>query len=275
MIESAGAFAGRHVFMTGATGGIGSVVAGKLAREGCRISAVGRNKQRLADLEEFIENLGGKCRTIHVDLAETDVAEGAVDAAEASFGPIDSAFLLAGSFPLSRIEAISEERIASAISLNLVSPIQLIRVLASRMATNSGGKICVTSSVAGLLPMPYLSVYSAAKSGLAMFCRSARPELRDIGVSLTCVAPRAVDTRFISALRPIYDRLGWAIDSPETVAEIILRSTALGKNLVIIGGIERFGAALSWISPDITERILESMRRIIGNFLDGKSDEPD
>jgi hypothetical protein len=44
---------------------------------------------------------------------------------------------------------------------------------------------------------------------------------------------------------------------------------------VIVGGIERFGAALSWISPNITERILDSMRKIIGDFLDGKSDEPD
>ncbi len=260
--------------MTGATGGIGSVLAGKLAREGCRISAVGHNKERLADLEEYVESLGGRCNPIDGDLTEFGIEERAVDSAEKAFGPIDSAFLMAGSFPLGRFEKLSPEVVSDTIALNLISPISTIRQLTSRMATR-GGRICAISSVAGLLPMPYLSVYSAAKSGLAIFCRSVAPELRDVGISLTCVAPRAVDTRFISKLRPVYGRLGWAIDSPDVVADAVLRATALGKELVVLGGIERLGAALSWLSPRFIERTLAGMRRIIGDLIDRKSDELD
>ncbi len=260
MIELAGAFAGQHILITGATGGIGSILAIRLAREGCSISAVGHSEERLEDLREYIESVGGTCGTIVADLSKPICGSSLVESAERAFGPVDSAFLTAGVFTLARLDDLDDQAITSAITLNLISPIEIARALFEAMSPRGQGKIAMTASLAGLVPLPFLSVYSAAKSGLISFCRSAAPEFRERGISLTCIAPGAVDTAFISKIRPIFAKFGWRIDSPHRVAEEILRATALKKNVVVTAGFERLGAYISPLFPEMLERIMRKPR---------------
>ncbi|MCK5832320.1 SDR family oxidoreductase [bacterium] len=256
MIEAAGAFAGQHIFITGATGGIGSIIAARLAREACKITAIGYNEQRLSDLKEYVESIGGQCAVIKADLSNQTEGDSFIEEAMDKFGKIDTAFLLAGSFTFYPVCELESRIINQDVTLNLISPIILASSLFKEMAPRGEGRITIVSSLAGIVPLPYLSVYNSAKSGLVMFCRSAAPEFSEKGISLTCIVPGAVDTHFISKYRPSFEAAGWHIDSAQNVAEEILRATALGKKLVFTGGFERIGAKISPLFPEFTERIM-------------------
>jgi len=267
MVEPAGAFAGQHILITGATGGIGSVLASKLAFEGCRISAVARRRDRLEDLREWIESSNGICFPISKDVTDDDACEFIISRATAEFGPIDSAFLSAGYIEPMPIELTNSSQITKSVELNLLAPVRLTSALLPSMLRRGAGRICAVSSVLGIFPVPFLSVYNAAKSGLIAFYRTLKHELRGAGVSLTCVAPRAVDTALINSLKDTFNSLGWGIDTPEQTAYNILRATALRKGFVISGGIEKAIPVISVLFPALINKQLDLAKEELRKFL--------
>ncbi len=268
MVEAAGAFAGQHVLITGATGGIGSILAAKLAREGCNISAVSRHEDRLADLAEWIESLGGSCNGIPQDLTQKGAVEAVLEAAD-KFGPIDSVFCAAADFQPGPFRSYTTEDIVSTIRLDLLSPILFTKSLLPAMLKRGFGKICSIASAFGLLPLPYFSVHGATKAGLIGFCRSLAAEIAGSGVTVTCVAPRAVDTAMINKYKPLYRRLRWNIDSPENTAEEILKATALGKSFVAIGGADSIGWRIANVFPGIVQKIITIVQKDMTLFFEG------
>jgi len=272
MVEAAGAFAGQHILITGATGGVGSIIAAKMAREGCRITAVSRREDRLGDLKEWVEKLGGKCNTIPRDLADENCYDEIIAEARDTFGFVDAAFWVAARFNPGPFAECDPEEISRTIKLNLISAISQTRAILPEMLERGNGKICAVSSLAGLIPVPYFDIYSSTKAGLMGFFRALAREIKGSGVTVTCVAPRTVYTEIINRLKNLYKRLGWPIDSPEKVAEEIVRATALGKEFVPLGGIEKLAPCLLYIIPGIIEQFADSVKEEMSVFFDRKTD---
>ena len=265
-ISPAGAFAGRHVLITGATGGIGSALSAEFAKEGCKISAVARREDRLFDLAEWVRELGGKCNIIAKNLACEKSYPEIIGSAEKVFGAVEVAFFTAGILPFGRVFNCETDEIAEAIKVNLVSPIALTSLILPNMIRNEYGRICAISSLAARLPIPRMSVYSASKAGLSAFCETASDELRGTGVSLTCVEPRGVATSMINFLHDSYVRMGWQIDPAKEVAYKILRATALGKQSVALGNLEKLFIEFASLFPTIRKPILRKAEKVFSRM---------
>ncbi len=272
-VEAAGAFAGEHILITGATGGVGSIIASRLAREKCRISAVGRRQDRLEDLEEWIGDLGGDCHKILVDLRDKDSTEKIITEATGCFGPVDTAILGATHFSIASFDMLEMNDIDDIIEVNLRSPISIIRAIIPDMLARGFGKISVVSSVAGIFPLPYMAVYDAAKSGMITFSKALAGEIAETGVSITCVSPRAVDTVIMNRIKELTMALGWVIDSPESVADEILRATALRKTHVTIGSMEKIIPLVGTLFPRFIEKVLDITRYEMEAFFQRENNE--
>ncbi len=272
-VEAAGAFAGQHILITGATGGVGSIIASRLAKENCRITAVGRRRDRLDDLAEWIEDLGGECCTIHTDLRQSESTTEVVNKACECFGPIDTAIFGATHFAISPFDDMEPEEIEDIVQVNLLSPINMIRALLPDMLNRGFGRISVLASVAGIFPLPYMAVYDATKAGMINFSRALATELAGSGISVTCISPRAVDTVIMNRIKELTETLGWVIDSPESVAEEILRATALGKTHVTIGSMEKIIPIVGSLFPEFIRRVLDITRREMAHFFEREENE--
>lgn len=272
-VEASGAFAGQHILITGATGGVGSIIASRLAKENCRISAVGRRADRLDDLAEWIEDLGGECCVIHEDLRKPDSTRKIIDSAIERFGPIDTAFLGATHFAIAPFDEMNSCEIEDIVRVNLLSPINIIREMLPSMLLRGFGRISIIASVAGILPLPFMAVYDATKAGMITFSSALANELTESGITVTCISPRAVDTVIMNRIKALTESLGWVIDSPESVAEDILRATALGKTHVTLGSMEKIIPIVGSLFPDFIRKVLEITRIEMENFFEREKNE--
>ncbi|HEX8781939.1 MAG TPA: SDR family NAD(P)-dependent oxidoreductase, partial [Steroidobacteraceae bacterium] len=85
-------FANRHVLVTGASSGIGLATAQLLARRGARVYLIARREQQLAAAAATIAREGGTAAFAVADVADRRALLGAIDAAEAVFGPVAGLF---------------------------------------------------------------------------------------------------------------------------------------------------------------------------------------
>jgi short-subunit dehydrogenase len=111
------------------------------------------------------------------------------------------------------------EDIRFVIDTNVTGTVYLVRQIASRMRIDSDGKILITGSIAGFLPGSYQAVYNGTKAFLDSFSYALREELRDTGITVTCLMPGATDTRFFERAGMLDTKVG-ADDSKDNPADV-------------------------------------------------------
>ncbi len=183
--------------VTGASGGIGTAIALRLAREGVFVIATSRDVARGRALCDEIEAAGGASVALALDVGKADSirslaarlgdcgAEGPVSWLVNNAGVALSAPLLA---PES--EALSTHH----MQVNFHGPRRLIEVLAPEMVAAGYGRIVNIASSAGLRGYAYVAAYCASKHALVGYSRAAALELGPKGVFVNLVAPHYVDT---------------------------------------------------------------------------------
>lgn len=182
------------VVVTGASGGIGIALAGRLAAPGRAVGLVGRSEAGLAEAAARVTGRGGEPVIGRVDLASGAFAPWLAEAAAGRrlVALYANAGLSAG--PPSPAEFESAADTERLIRLNLLGTITTVREAATLMRLTGGGRIGggrigVVSSIAGLLPTPDLAVYSATKAALVAYAHAIRPRLRADGISVSVVCP--------------------------------------------------------------------------------------
>jgi short-subunit dehydrogenase len=212
---------GAVCLVTGASSGIGRATAAALAARGARVTALGRDAERLAGV--------GERQIIH-DLVEP-LAE--------DLGPVDVLVNNAGIGETSDVERL--------IAVNLVAPILLTRALLPGMLERGRGHIVNVASIAGFVGPREEAVYAATKGGLIAFSESLRYELRGTGVGVTLVAPGVVATEFFERRGTPYARRWPRPIAAERVAEAIADAIERGRDEVFVpawlGAVARFRGA--------------------------------
>ncbi|WP_019544087.1 SDR family NAD(P)-dependent oxidoreductase [Streptomyces sulphureus] len=179
------------VLITGASSGIGTAVAERLAAQGrWRLLLNGRDEQRL---DELAARTGGV--PLAADLTNPDSRARLVDAAEAH-GGVDALVAGAGAGWAGRFDSISGAEIEEVLDVNLGAVVHLVRGVVPGMLERGRGSVVLIGSVAGCVGVRNEAVYSAAKGGLVAFADSLRYEVSGDGVSVSLVMPGAVDTPF-------------------------------------------------------------------------------
>ena len=92
--------------------------------------------------------------------------------------------------------------IRGVIETNITGTLELIHEVAARMQVRGTGRILLTGSMAGFMPGAYQAVYNASKTFINNFSYALRNELKDSGVTVTCLMPSVTDTEFWSEAKP-------------------------------------------------------------------------
>lgn len=175
---------GRYAVVTGAAGGVGRAVVGRLLEEGASVLALDRSGEGLAALPDH-DLLTRAC----VDLTEP----GGVDTLLAGVERIDTLVAAAGVGASNHAATTSDGQWQEMLDINLTGAFRVIRAALPALLRARGAVVTI-ASIAGLGGRPYTAGYSAAKGGLVALTRALAVEHASRGVRFCCVAPGSVDT---------------------------------------------------------------------------------
>ena len=183
------ALAGQHVWLTGASSGIGAAVAAELTRRGAQVAITARR-------HETLDQVAGETG-MRVEVGDvTDEAAMAriAQALIADWGAIDLVILNAGTYEPVTPDAFRAQIFRTHFDVNVMGAVNCIQAVLPAMRARGAGRIAITSSVTGYVGLPLASAYGATKAFLNSMCDALRADLASSGVKVTLIAPGFVRT---------------------------------------------------------------------------------
>lgn len=185
--------ANKIALITGASSGIGKATACRFAREGARLTLVGRHQEALHQVAVEIAKNGGTSQVVVADVTQRDQCEAAVAQTVTAFGGLDILVNAAGIIANGSIKTTTFADWQEMQRINLDAPFQLMQIALPHLE-KSPGNIVNVSSVTGLRAFPNVLAYCVSKAGVDQLTRCAALELADLGIRVNAVNPGVVET---------------------------------------------------------------------------------
>ena len=225
------ALKGRVAVVTGASRGIGRVIAKALAAEGAGVALVARGEKDLAEASREIDAEGENTLIVPTDLTvESDVRD-LVDKVRERFGRLDILVNNAGlavNRPFLETTAEEWDRL---MAVNARGPFLLCREAVPLMKAGGGGHVVNIASVVGVKGYPNQAAYTASKHALMGMTKVLAREVKDDGIRVHAVCPGGVATEMVEQMRPDIDAS--LLMTPEEIADIVLFLVTQRGNAVI------------------------------------------
>jgi NAD(P)-dependent dehydrogenase (short-subunit alcohol dehydrogenase family) len=181
---------GKRVVMTGASRGLGRVLAHAFSQAGARVTLVARTEK---DLKEVAAELPGPAVVCSGDVTDVDFNEAVADATVAEWGGVDVWISNAGISPILVGPLKTDPSVwRRVLDVNLTGAFLGARAAARVM--RSGGRLIFTGSVLGERPRQGLTAYSASKAGLTGLAKGLALDLAEAGITVNVVAPGWFDS---------------------------------------------------------------------------------
>jgi dihydroflavonol-4-reductase len=190
---------GKVALITGATGGIGSATARKLASKGLEVVLVGRRQDKLEALVAVIRSAGGRAAHIVADLEKEGALEKIHRVVASRYHGIDILVYSAGTGWYGYFSDMAWETADAMMQVNIRSLVQLSLYVLKRMAARRKGRIINIGSIAGEIEAQGVAVYSATKSFINTLTRSISRELKGSSITTSVLRPGAVASGFFDA----------------------------------------------------------------------------
>jgi len=178
---------GKAALITGASGGIGAAVAGRLHDAGASVGLLSRRGDDLG----LQRSLGVSC-----DVRDRSAVADATDAVVERFGRLDVVVANAGVGAYGPFLELDPELMEAMIDVNLKGTLYTAAATLQHLIDSGQGDFVALASVAGLRAFPGEAAYNASKFGQVGFTRALDHELRERGVRATCICPGGVKTGF-------------------------------------------------------------------------------
>ena len=256
------------VWITGASSGIGEACAYRYAAEGARLILTSSSAARL-------ESVAEKCRTIGAsgtlvlpyDMGCPDGIDALVDKAWNYCEGIDIAFLNAGISQRTNVEDTSMGMIRKIMEINYFAPVAIAKELLPKMISKGGGRIAVTTSIAGRFGFPLRCGYSSSKFALYGFFETLQAEYHDAGINVTIVCPGRVCTNISKYALDKGGKPHGTLDpgqangmSAEDAARIIVHAIDKGRNEVLVGRKELLMVYIKRFFPGLCARLARKIK---------------
>jgi short-subunit dehydrogenase len=136
------------------------------------------------------------------------------------------------------------------IDTNITGTIYLLQKVGRDMRTRGQGRILITGSIAGFMPGTYQAVYNGTKAFIDSFSFALRAELKDSGVTVTCLMPGATETEFFERADMMDTKVGQSEkDDPADVAKTGFEAMLRGDGDVVSGWKNKVQSAVATITP--------------------------
>ena len=140
--------------------------------------------------------------------------------------------------------------ISHVIDTNITGTLYLIHRIGRQMMERGGGRILITGSIAGFMPGTFQAVYNGTKAFIDSFSWALRNELKDTGVTVTCLMPGATDTEFFARADMMDTRVGQEKKAdPADVARIGFKAMMDGEGDVVAGWKNKLQSAVAAVTP--------------------------
>jgi short-subunit dehydrogenase len=234
--------------VTGASSGIGYELAHCCAQAGYDLLVV-------ADRPE-IESAAAALRALGVDVAwlEADLAtaEGVAALHAAAEGrPVDLLLANAGHGLGHAFLDQDFDDIRHVIDTNVTGTLDLLQRVGRDMRSRGQGRILVTGSIAGYMPGSFSAVYNGTKAFIDNFAAALRNELKDTGITVTCLMPGATDTDFFARADMLDTKVGrQEKDDPADVARVGFDAMMRGEGDVVSGWKNKVQTTMANLTPN-------------------------
>jgi SDR family mycofactocin-dependent oxidoreductase len=200
---------GKVAFVTGAARGQGRSHALRMAQEGADIIAIDIEDQigtvpyamsTAADMAETVKQIEALDRRIvasKADVRDFEQVKKALDDGVAQLGKLDIVSANAGIFSFGTMEELSEQEFDDMLDVNLKGVWHAAKAAIPHLRANKGGSMILTSSTAGILAIPNIGHYVAAKHGVVGLMKTLALELGPDGIRVNSVHPTSVNTDMI------------------------------------------------------------------------------
>ena len=184
--------AGRRAAVAAASSGLGLGAAQALAAEGAKVALCGRDR---AGIEAAAKTVGGDAVPLVADIATAEGARGFVAAAREALGGIDILVCNAGGPPPGNFASTSLDAYESALSLNLISTVEMCRAAVPAMQEQGWGRVVAITSLGVRQPFGGLIASGTARAGATAFLKVLAREVAGDGVTVNSLQPGLHDTK--------------------------------------------------------------------------------
>jgi short-subunit dehydrogenase len=224
-------YRGLNAVVTGASSGIGRLLAVRFAREGARVALVARRAAELDAVAAEIRAGGGEALAVPCDVADRAQSFAAASLVLERLGPVDILVNNAGyghHRPFLEWDLDDMERL---MQVNFLGTLYWTKALLPQMVERRRGWLVFMASVAGKIGVPDESVYAASKFATVGLAEALSIEVEDAGVHVLTICPGTIRTPFfdqeaLERMPPVAKR---GMVDPEPLIEAIMRALAAGK----------------------------------------------
>jgi len=233
--------------VTGASTGIGYELAKLCAQNGYDL-LIAADQAKVHDAANDLEALGAVVEAVEADLATLE----GVDKLYAQLNGRPVAALLANAGHGLGHAFLDQDfaQVRHVIDTNITGTIYLIQKVGRDMRGRGEGRILITGSIAGFMPGTFQAVYNGTKAFIDSFSFALRNELKDSGVTVTCLMPGATETEFFERAGMEDTQIGQdKKDDPADVAKVGFDAMMRGDGDVVSGWKNKLTTVLASVTP--------------------------
>jgi len=193
--KKSGDWSGRVAVVTGASRGLGLLLARDFAREGCAVAICARDEDELRDARKYLQEHGAdQVYTEKCDVTERSDVERFISDVAGRFGSIDILVNNAGEIQVGPLEAMTVDDFERAMQIMFWGAVYPTLAAIPHLKRRKNTRIVNITSIGGKVAVPHLLPYSCAKFALVGFSEGLRAELAKYGVKVVTIAPGLMRT---------------------------------------------------------------------------------
>lgn len=259
-----------NVILTGAAGGIGKLLAVRLAAAGASLILADRDEAALLALQrELLTNarIGQSIEVCALDLTDMSQVDAWLASIEGGNPAVNVLVNNAGICKFELFDKLSDRDIEQMMTLNSIVPMLLTRRLLPVLRRQSAARIVNIGSTFGGIGFPGYSAYCASKYAIRGFSQALSRELSDSAVRVGCIMPRAARTAINSdRVVAMNERLKVAMDPPDKVADAVFSFICSDRAELALGWPEKLLLRLNPLMPALFDSAISKKLPLIKQF---------
>jgi short-subunit dehydrogenase len=265
---------GEVALITGASRGLGLLLARELARHSCPLVICAREPAELERAAGQLRAAGAEVTAVPCDVTDEGAARLLVDTAVERYGRLDILISNAGIIQVGPVQAAEVAHYETALNTMALAPVRLALAALPVMRGQGHGRIATVTSIGGKMSVPHLLPYSTAKFAAVGFSEGLRAELGAGPVTVTTVVPGLMRTgsheqaRFTGQAGKEFTWFALGASLPllsmdaERAARQIIEAIRRGRPEIILTPAGQLVSRLAGLAPELTSRILHLTQRL-------------